>query len=105
MNKDLSEHNGEEKIEDVLKQVKKEFANASLDGASTGHEEQVRPQEAKENELKNLKNVLLEADLQAGSTPAKKDAVASGDQGGKKKISFNESFLKLEQMIKDLKRR
>lgn len=100
MDSSTPEHIKEEKIEDVLKQIKQELDAASLDTPASGGDGQAGDKEKKDAELKNLKNVLLTADLQAGSVPVKKDA--STDE---KQVSFNENFLKLEKMIKDLKGR
>jgi len=79
MDNTFSKNLGEEKIEDVLKQVKKELEGSSL-------EKDPRGQEQANEELKNLKNVLLEADLQAGSVPVKKEANLSADHDEKKNV-------------------
>jgi len=90
----------EPSIEDVLKELKQ---SASQPGPAKKAEASV----ASDSELKNLKNVLQQADAQAGfsAPPAdmKPEQPVLTDEETKKEPVFNENFLKLGKIIKDLK--
>ena len=98
----MDKNPNESSIEDVLKELKH------------GVSEQEMPKEliisnAGDSELKNLKNVLLQADAQAGFSKEAADAASqqpeSAEANKKNELVFNENFLKLERLIKDLKQR
>ncbi|MFA6379311.1 MAG: hypothetical protein WCX16_05995 [Candidatus Omnitrophota bacterium] len=93
----MDDHSSEASIENVLKELQQ-----GADQAVPAKEPPASA--AMDKELKNLKNVLLTADLQAGSVPVKKDNLPV-DSVDSKEIVFNENFLKLERLIKDLKSR
>jgi hypothetical protein len=89
----MDNNTSEPSIENVLKELKQDADQGDLP-------KEPATSDTSDSELKNLKNVLLEADLQAGSVPSQQEAILPNE---KKEISFNENFLKLEKLIKELK--
>jgi hypothetical protein len=85
----------EPKIEDVLKEIKKEFVGQSPDDVSAASD---KPEASA---IQNLKKVLEEADAQAGSL---KDRSQSTVEPKEASVDFNENFFKLEQLIKEMKK-
>lgn len=85
----------EPKIEDVLKEIKKEVV-----GQAAGFS----PDKPGENEIQNLKKVLKEADAEAGVFRGSAKNVDQANDPKSAETRFNENFLKLEQLIKDIKK-
>ncbi len=92
----------ESSIENVLKELKKDPgpAEAAKEPAAQGEADK---------ELKNLKNVLEQADAQAGLADTiaqiEPKQIAPATENAKEEPLFNENFLKLEQLIKNFKER
>lgn len=90
-------------IEEVLKEIKKEVLqeNPSDSAQERSLEALPKPQE---QEIENLKKVLHEADAQADVSIQEVQGREEPQNEQRPDVDFNENFLKLEKLLKELKK-
>lgn len=90
-------------IEEVLKEIKKEVLQESPLGVGQERSSEALPK-PQEQEIENLKKVLHEADTQADVFMQEAQGREEPQSEQRPDIDFNENFLKLEKLFKELKK-